>query len=270
MLHVIKATGEAEPYSEDKLISSIRRAGIPKELQDKVLLHVKEKLYDDIPTSILYHHIKEYLKHSEKPYASARYSLKQSIMDLGPTGYPFEDYISHIMRSQGYETSVRNIVRGKCISHEIDVIATKQDDKIMVEAKFHHFPGTKTNVHVSMYTKARFDDIRDQHHFTHSWLVSNTKITTDAIAYGACYNMRITSWDYPVSNSLRAIIEREQLFPITALLQLSHTQKIQLLEQGIVLVKDLLKNREALHILHIPTHREEDVLAEAQHLIEVD
>jgi hypothetical protein len=269
MLHVIKATGEAVPYNEEKLIGSIRRSGIPKELEDKVVSHVKEKLYDDIPTSIIYHHIKEFLKNSDIPESSARYSLKQAIMDLGPTGYPFEDYIAHIMRSQGYETTVRNIIRGKCITHEIDVVATRGEQKVMVEAKFHNFPGTKTNVHVALYTKARFDDISEKHGFSSPWLVSNTKITTDAIAYGACNDMRITSWDYPNENSLRDIIEKAKLFPITALLKLSHTQKVQLIQIGIVLVKDLLDNPKNLETLHILDHRQEEILTEAKRLLEV-
>lgn len=268
MLHVTKATGESQPFDEEKLLTSIRRAGIPHELEEKVVSHVKEKLYDDIPTTVIYHHIKEFLKHSDKPYTSARYSLKQAIMDLGPTGYPFEDYIAHIMQSQGYTTTVRNMIRGKCITHEIDVIATKDNQKVMVEAKFHNFPGTKTNVHVAMYTKARFDDVSQKHTFTSPWLVSNTKITLDAIAYGACNQMRITSWDYPNENSLRDIIETEKLFPITALLKLSHTQKVQLIETGVVLIKDIIKNPALITILHVPIHKEEEIITEAKQLLD--
>lgn len=268
MLHVIKATGQSEPYSEEKLITSIRRAGIPMELQDQVLSHVKDKLYDDIPTSVIYHHVKEYLRHSPKPYTSAKYSLKQAIMDLGPTGYPFEDYIAHIMQSEGFSTSVRNIVRGSCITHEIDVIATKDQEKIMVEAKFHNFPGTKTNVHVAMYTKARFEDTKQKNGFTKPWLVTNTKITADAIAFGACSDMHILSWEYPSEKSFRQIVEKARLIPITALTTLNHTQKTRLLELGVVLVKDIVDNQKLLEELHMPQHRVADIVGEAKQLIE--
>ena len=30
-------------------------------------------------------------------------NLKQAIMDLGPTGYPFEDYVSEILKAKGYD-----------------------------------------------------------------------------------------------------------------------------------------------------------------------
>jgi hypothetical protein len=138
----------------------------------------------------------------------------------------------------------------------------------MVEAKFHHFPGTKTNVHVSMYTKARFDDVKEKHSFTFPWLVSNTKITTDAIAYGACNDMRITSWDYPQNNSLRDIVEKAKLYPVTSLVSLSQTQKVQLIALGIVLAKDLLTNASSLASIQLPPHRVEDVLAEAKGLVD--
>src|ERR1035437_1756824 len=125
MVNVIKATGEKEPFSEDKVKISIQRAGIPKELQAQVVLHVKSKLYENIPTSEIYHHITEFLGKSA-PYGKAKYSLKQAIMDLGPTGYPFEDYISEILKQDGYTTKTRSLLSGKCVIHEIDVIAKKE------------------------------------------------------------------------------------------------------------------------------------------------
>lgn len=266
MVHVLKATGDAQPFSEEKLVASIKRAGIPDFLQNKVVEHVKSKLYDDIPTSVIYHHVKEFLRHSEHPYTSARYSLKQAIMDLGPTGYPFEDYLSRILKSQGYETKVRQIIRGRCITHEIDVIAKKQTEEMMVEAKFHNMSGTKTNVHVAMYTKARFDDVRTNNGLTNAWLVTNTKITVDAIAFGACYGMKITSWEYPVNNSFREIVERAKLIPVTALTTLSQTQKAELTQQGVVLAKDIIDNKEALTLLHVP-QKTEEIVREVDNLL---
>ena len=47
-------------------------------------------------------------------------------MDLGPTGYPFEDYVAEILKTEGYQTQVRQVLEGNCVSHEIDVIAQKK------------------------------------------------------------------------------------------------------------------------------------------------
>ena len=162
MIHVLKANGEREPFSETKVIHSIHRAGIPESLTSRVITHIKETLYDNIPSSEIYHHIMEFLETSPQPFSQSRYSLKQSIMDLGPTGYPFEDYIAKILQTQGYTTKTRQILQGSCVTHEIDVIAEKNTvipTKIMIEAKFHNTVGMRTNVHVPLYTKSRFEDL---------------------------------------------------------------------------------------------------------------
>src|SRR3989344_7987200 len=121
MVTVIKSTGDKELFSENKIKSSIARAGIPSQLQQQVLWHVKSKLYDNIPTSEIYHHITEFLHKSNEPFAASRYSLKQAIMSLGPSGYPFEDYLSQILKEEGYDTKVRQVLQGQCVTHEIDV-----------------------------------------------------------------------------------------------------------------------------------------------------
>src|SRR5437762_3523752 len=103
MVSVIKANGVKEPFSEEKVINSIKRARVPENIRAEALLHVRQKVYDGISSSEVYHHILEFLD-SAHPYAKSRYSLKESIMMLGPTGYPFEDFIARILQSFGYST----------------------------------------------------------------------------------------------------------------------------------------------------------------------
>lgn len=249
MLHVLKATGEREPFSENKLYNSIQRAGVPKDLQDQAVAHVKDLLYDDIPTSKIYHHVSEFLSKSSHPYANSKYTLKNAIMELGPTGYPFEDFAARVLGTFGYQTQVRQVLMGKCVSHEVDIIAKKDTSTIIFEAKFHNKNGIKTDVQVALYTQARFQDLREKHMFTSCGLITNTKLTTDAIAYAECMNMSILSWNYPNEGSLRDIVEKEQLFPITALTTLPTASKEQLLSQGVVLISELCKNPQLLDTL---------------------
>ena len=267
MIFVTKATGEKEPFSEEKVQSSIERAQIPKEIQEQVLAHVKEKIYNDIPTSEIYHHISEFLNKSH-PHEKAKYSLKQAIMKLGPTGYPFEDFVSEVLKTQGYTTKVRSIIQGKCITHEVDVVASLQKEKLLIEAKFHNLPGKKTNVHVALYTKARFEDVKDDNNFTNAWIVTNTKTTTDTIAYALCNNMKIVSWSYPDGNGLRDIVEKSGLHPITALNFLSFAQKQVLLQHHVVLCKDIVKNESFLDVLGIDREKREKIIDEAKYLSE--
>src|SRR3990167_7409140 len=116
-MNVLKADKSLVPFNEEKVISSIKRAGIAKSLQEQTLVHVKNKLYDGISTAEIYKHVVEFLSKSEEPYTRSRYSLKESIMQLGPTGYPFEDFIAKLLQADGYETKVRQILKGECITH---------------------------------------------------------------------------------------------------------------------------------------------------------
>lgn len=262
MVHVIKANGLKEPFSEDKVINSIKRARIPEELQAEALAHIQERLHEDIPTSEIYHHIIEFLDKSPQPYTKSRYSLKEAIMMLGPTGYPFEDFVAKILEALGYQTTVRQILRGKCVTHEIDVIAKKDNRSSMIEAKFHNSPGTRSEVHVALYTQARFLDIKEQNQLDEAWLVTNTKTTVDANTYAACAGLKVISWSYPEGESLRELIEKSHLHPITLLSSLSQANKLKLLEKHIVLCKQINQNNSVLDILGLSNEERNAVLAE--------
>ena len=264
MIYVIKASGEKELFSEEKLQKSIQRAGVPKDLQDDAMRHIKQKLYDGIKTFEIYKHVSEFLGSSRLPFTRAKYSLKQGIMDLGPTGYPFEDYVSEILRLEGYQVQVRQILQGKCISHEVDIVAEKDNKRSMIECKFHNSSGVKSQVHVSLYTKARFDDIKERNNLNEVWLVTNTKITQDALDYAICSSMKVISWDYPENGSLRDLIEKHKLHPITALANLSQSQKQELAINHVVLARDICKNPSVLDILGLPKDKKNSIFSECQ------
>lgn len=262
MLNVVKANGQTEPFSEEKLRASIRRAGINSKIENDVVEQIKSDLYENIPTSEIYNQIKQFLGKSPQPFGGAKYSLKQAIMQLGPTGYPFEDFIAEVLKAEGYKTQVRVVLQGQCVSHELDVIAEKDGKKIMVEAKFHNEVGTRTDVHVSLYTKARFDDLKEKHNLSEAWIATNTKMTQDAIDYAKCVNMKILSWSYPPEGSLRDLVEKWNLHPITQLDFLSSLQKQQLLENHVILCKDV--NSNSLDVLGLQPDRQTKVLEEAE------
>lgn len=265
MINVLKSTGNIEPYSEEKVLKSIKRAGIPKDLESLILNHVKSKLYNNIPTSEIYHHISEFLGTSSLPYSKAKYGLKQGIMELGPTGYPFEDFVSEVLKTQGYQTQVRQILKGRCVSHEIDIVAEKSGKKSMIECKFHNAMGIHTQVHVSLYTKARFDDLKNIHNLSDGWLVTNTKITPDALSYALCESLKVISWNYPEGEGLRDLIEKSKLHPITVLSTLSQNQKQNLLNNHIILCKNISDN---INLLGLPEDKKQSVLKEAKFVCE--
>ncbi len=262
MIHVLKANRTREPFSEQKVLASIQRARIPHSLRGEVLTHVKSKLYEGISTEEIYQHILEFLDKSPKPYIKSRYSLKEAIMQLGPTGYPFEDFISRLLVSQGYATQVRQILPGRCVTHEIDVIAEKEGKAVMIEAKFHNSPGVRSDVHVALYTHARFNDVKVRNRLDEAWIITNTKTTIDANTYAQCSDMRVISWDYPEEGSLRDMIEQSRLHPVTMLTTLSQSQKMTLLENHIVLCKDIMNSPEMVGLLYLSRPDHDKLMAE--------
>jgi Holliday junction resolvase-like predicted endonuclease len=266
MISVIKANQSREEFSEQKVIQSIKRAHIPENIQSEVLKHVKSKIYDNIPTSEIYHHIIEYLGESPHPFTRTRYSLKESIMALGPTGYPFEDYVAQLLETQGYKTQTRQILNGKCITHETDVIAEKNEIRSMIEAKFHNSSGTRSDVHVALYTNSRFHDVKKINNIHEAWIVTNTKTTSDANAYADCVGMKIISWDYPQGQSLRELIEKSGLYPITILSSLNQSHRETLLNNHVVLCKNIHADPAILNNLPLSKEEREKTLAEVNFL----
>lgn len=268
---ITKASGQKEPFSEKKVRRSIRRAGVNKQLENQVVRHIYEILYEDIPTHEIYKHIREFLGRSPYPYTKAVYGLKQAIMQLGPSGFPFEKFIARILQDHGFKTDTDVIIPGKCVSHEIDVIAWKENQRYMIECKFHNSPGARSDVKVALYVQARFEDVQvktksqsDQTQVFHQpWLVTNTKFTTEAIEYGNCVGMKVIGWSHPDSGDLQSLIENSGLYPVTCLTTLSHDQIKYLLSKGVVLCKQLISDKSALQELGLPKEKENQVIDEA-------
>jgi len=236
VINIIKATGEIEPFSEEKVISSLLRAGASRPIAERIVAQVKPSLYQNIPSFEIYSTVMKILKKEQRPVAE-KYSLKKAIMDLGPTGYPFEKFISAILQTMGHQVSINQIVQGKCVSHEIDVVSQNKE-KYMIECKFHGIPGGRTDIKVALYTYARFLDVKEKGDFDLPWLITNTRLTQEAKAYAACIGMKVTGWDYPEGESLNEMIDKSGLYPITASTVLSDEQKRDLIDKGTIFCKD--------------------------------
>jgi hypothetical protein len=238
-VYILKANGEREIFDEEKVKRAIHRAGIPDAFQDRVLSHIREQLHPEITTAELHRHIMEFLNRSY-PVGANKFNLKQAIMELGPSGYPFEKYMAEVLSHHGYRTETNLIIRGKCVSHEVDIMAEKDGKKSMIECKFHNLPGARSDVRVALYVKSRFDDLKDNHKFNEPWVVTNTKCTIDAIAYAQCVGLKVVSWGYPEKGNIQDLVDSAHLYPITCHTSLTNKQKAQLLARNIVLSKDLL------------------------------
>jgi hypothetical protein len=255
---VKKASGEIQPFSSEKLENSLRRAGATEELIHEIITDIKSWLTDVTTTQKIYARAFLLLRRKKRSMA-ARYSLKRAIMELGPSGYPFEKFMGHIFRSKGLEVQTGQILNGRCVTHEVDVVATGEKEQHLVECKYYNSQGKYANVQVPLYIRSRVNDIvsiretqPEYEGFTfHGWIATNTRFTGDAMSFGLCSGLKLISWDYPDGESIKAIIERENLFPITTLTQLTKIEKQQLLAKGVVLCKEIKTKPEVVSILNL-------------------
>lgn len=272
-ISIVKASGEVVQFSLKKLKKSLKRTEANDVLIEQILQTVQNELYDGISTKEIYNRAFAILKKKKNAFAS-RYKLKKAIYELGPTGFPFEHFISALLKFSGYKTSVGEILQGDCVQHEIDVLAHKKDETTVVECKFHSEQGQTCNVKIPLYINSRYQDVKNHWNafnknkttLTQGWVVTNTRFTKDAIQYGNCVGLYLLSWDYPKENSLKDLIDRLGLYPITVSTLLTRREKQFLLNRGIVLCRDLIGDSFYLDHLGVSEIRKERILTEIQQL----
>ena len=245
-MEIVKTGGVREEFSPSKLCLSMRKAGAPRDVADTICKTVGPKVNPNDSTNSIFRKSLKYLM-KEAPDVAARYSLRRGLEALGPAGFIFEQYFEVVLQAYGFTTKRDVTLKGKCVSHEIDVIAAEGSKRFLVEAKYHNEPGIKTHVDVIMYADARLIDIvknapeNNQKKFEYAMgVVTNTKFTDAAIQYAKCRGIRLTGWNYPRGASLEDIIADKKLYPVTVLPSLPKLLLPELAKKNIILAQDLL------------------------------
>lgn len=263
---IIKANGESVPFSGDKLLKSLLKSGAGIEEANDILNNICKKIYPGISTKNIYRLAFKLLKKSSRSHA-ARYNLKNAIMQLGPSGFAFEKYIGEIFKHLGYDVKVGVILPGRCVNHEIDVLAKKSDHYAVIECKYHNLGGTVCNVKIPLYIHSRYKDIVEeweqhpekQGRSHEGWVVTNTRFTDDAIKYGNCIGLKLLGWNYPLKKSLKDLVDEFKLYPLTCLTTLTTHEKNLLLNEKIVLCQELMENNNYLSAFGIKPPRIEAI-----------
>lgn len=276
LISITKSDGTKQLFEESKLVSSLKRVGAPDDVIESVIDRVEADMKDGMTTSQIYAHAFALLK-KHSVHTAIKYSIRHALAELGPDGFPFERFVARIFQAWGYEAVTDQQVMGTCISHEVDVVAWKDDQLAMVEAKFHNELILKSDVKVVLYIKSRFDDIQPnffdyggvKRQLSQRWLFTNTKFTEQAIKYGECNNLRLVGWNYPVTGNLHQIIEQYKLHPITCISSLSHQHKMELIGKGVLTCTDLMvKPNELIDVGIKDSVEVEKIIAEAQLVLE--
>jgi hypothetical protein len=268
-IEVQKSSGERVQFSMDKLRSSLKHSGADHELVEDIVTKVRDEIYPGITTNEIYNRAYALLKRRKSVFAS-KYKLKKAIYELGPTGFPFERFVAAILKYSGYQVEVGVFLEGHCVTHEIDVLAEKDESTTIIECKFHSDKGLNCNVKIPLYINSRYNDIkehwvnskREKNTLEKGWVVTNTRFTQDAIKYGTCANLYLLSWDYPKNEGLKDRIDRLGLYPITVSSLLSNREKQFLLSRDVVLCRQLKKDKFFLDHLGISTNRKAKILDE--------
>lgn len=269
--YIIKATGEREVFDPQKLRNSLKKAGANEGIVEEIISEIVKNLKDGETTKEIYMRAFDLLKQENAPKVTARYSLRNAIMDLGPSGFPFEQFVAQIFQAKGFETATDFIAQGHCAEHEIDIVAWNPEKLIMVEAKFHNIFGIKSDLKVALYVKARWEDLANQEFdFSHKrkldegWLVTNTKFSEAAIKYANCRGMKLVGWNYPEDGSLQDLIEEARLHPITCLTSINPSDEKLLMEAGIVLCKQAKDNPDIVVQTGLPKNKIERMMEEIE------
>jgi hypothetical protein len=275
LISITKSDGTKQLFEEEKLVSSLKRVGASPEAIDDVVDEIGKEIRDGMTTSEIYRRAFDLLrKHSTK--VAAKYSVRRAMIELGPDGFPFERFVARLFKMWGYDSVTDQIVLGKCVDHEVDVIAWKDDTLAMVEAKYHNEFGLKSDLKVSLYVKARYDDIQENEYdyggkkrkLNERWLITNTKFTDKAVQYSECNNIKLLGWNYPEKGNLHELISENSLHPIACLTSLTRDQKRELAGLNIMVCLDLVGNPQALSQIGVKPEEHEKILTEAQVVIE--
>lgn len=271
---IIKADGTIEPFDGTKLEASLRKSGATEKTAERIRLTIESTIAPAAASNEIYRRAFQMLRREARP-AAARYSLRRALFEFGPSGHPFEDFVAEIFKKEWWMVEGRQVIPGKCVPHEVDVYATRGQERIAAELKYHNDPGYKTDVKVALYVKARFDDIWqcDPKSQTcpvdRGFLITNTKFTSHAVQYAKCSGLGLLGWSYPHSGNLYDRVVASGVYPITALTTLKKAEKRILIDQGIVTCEQVVERRESLRELGIPVDRIGTIVAEARTLGDV-
>jgi len=249
-IHIINSKGEREMFSFQKVYRSALRAGADKDLANEIAEIIKKDLYSGMRTFDIYKKVKKLL--ARKNYKLAlRFSLKQAIRKLGPTGFPFEKYVAEMFKELGFDVRLNQLLSGKCVAgYEIDFLAEKDNIIYIGECKYRNLQKNRIHTNIVLANRARFLDISN-HPFLMSGkyknytkktiIVTNTKFTARAKQYSKCVDTKLLGWKEPRNNSLENITENLKFYPITILPSLKSRVKDAFVSQKMMFARDVLR-----------------------------
>jgi HJR/Mrr/RecB family endonuclease len=247
---VTKADGSRQLFDREKVVKTCLRMGANRRIAFEVADEVEARLYDGIPTRKVLQMIFRLLR-KHKPAIRHFLDLKKglSLMDSKPE---FEKFVQILLAHHGFEVTPNQIIKGKCVGHEVDAIARKDDVTYFVEAKHHSNYHTPTGLDESRIARAVLEDVtegfvlgKNDLKIDRAMIVTNTRYSEHARRYGKCRNILQIGWSSPKTLGLQNMIEEKKLYPLSCIKGLNSETKMKLVNSGIVMVKQLLEEESS-------------------------
>ncbi len=274
---IIKHNGARVPFDVERVRQSIRRAGGADVDVDAVVAAVQKSIHANTTTNDVYRTVQHELAR-RTPGVACRYTLRDALLQLGPAGFYFEQYLAALLARTGYVTELPDEFQGSCVQHEVDVVAKKDGKEFAIEAKFRNRLGDVVHLKDVMASYARYLDLLDGAalqlcpRFHAFWIVTNGKFSDRAAKFGTCKRMPLIGWSFPNRTSgLASMIDRTGLYPVTVL-GISQHELAACADANMLLCDDLTKHEPAdiAHRLNIPQSRAMELIELAGEVCEVD
>jgi len=243
---VTKADGSTQLFDKAKVVKTCLRIGADRQIAVQIADEVDSLVYDGIPThKVLQITLKLLREH--KPTIRHFLDLKKglSVMNSKPE---FEKFVQILLIHHGFEVGPSQIIKGKCIGHEVDAVAKKDGVAYFVEAKHHSNYHTPTGLDESRIARAVLEDAaegflrgKSNLKIDRAMIVTNTRYSEHAKRYGKCRNILQIGWSSPKELSLQNMIEEKKVYPISCIRGLSNQTRIKLVNSGVVLIKQLVE-----------------------------
>jgi hypothetical protein len=244
MIQVTKANGAKQAFSKQKIVDTCLRMGATPQIANQIAEQIERKLYEGIHTEQILKMIFRYMCRY-RPAIRNIYDLRKGLSLMSPKP-EFELFVRKLLSNNGYQVEPSQILKGKCVEHEVDGLARKDGVTFFVEAKHHFSYHALTGLDESRIAQAVLEDVNDRFSLglsslkiDRAMIVTNTRYSAHAMQYGACKNILLIGWTSPVHKGLRDMILEDKLYPTSCLKSLPETARLRLVDIGIVFIKQL-------------------------------
>lgn len=189
---VIKYSGLKQVYDRNKVLQSLIKSGVGQAQALSVIEEVDKQLPAVVTTRDLYKAVYRTV-HKHGAVDSAKiYRIREAFSKID--SIEFEKIIANLFSARNINSTWNQMVLGKCIEHQIDVIA----DNRLIEVKRHSNPHRETGLGDVVELWGRLLDINENpdNKFLNAVLVTNGKFSEHAKKFSMCRKIGLLGWRY--------------------------------------------------------------------------